>query len=325
MTEPMTPADCDLRDFPFMQLSVGQLLDSETWMLATGDEAKAAVTLWCKSWHQVPASSLPNNERLLATLSGAGAKWKKVREVALRGFVLCSDGRLYHRVIAEKALEAWSSKLGQRARTAKATTARWNKGNGRGEERNVHRNGLRNGEHKGKRDGPVDDDVTDIVTDSVTLTKGEGERQGKGESQPSNSESYDPTTQVCNALGVVLKEDVKRLNWPRIVNEMIRSGLDLERDILPACTAARERGIPNLEWVRKRALGEKGKRDIANTQQPPSEPFEDTDEHGWRQRVRASVKIALENNVPLEQAWPKRWGPILPEAAKLYAERKPPQ
>lgn len=103
---PLTPADCNLRGFQWMPIDVVRLLDSDLFLIATGDEFKAALALWCKSWSQVPAASLPADERLLAGLSGAGAKWKKVRDVAMRGWVMCSDGRWYHPVVAEKALEA---------------------------------------------------------------------------------------------------------------------------------------------------------------------------------------------------------------------------
>lgn len=103
---PMTPADCNLRGFQWMPIDVVRLLDSDLFLIASGDEFKAALALWCKSWSQVPAASLPADERLLAGLSGAAAKWKKVRDVAMRGWVMCSDGRYYHPVVAEKALEA---------------------------------------------------------------------------------------------------------------------------------------------------------------------------------------------------------------------------
>ncbi|MFZ3209824.1 MAG: DUF1376 domain-containing protein [Geobacteraceae bacterium] len=112
MTEvsaPMTPADCNLRGLPFMPLEVQRLLDSDLFILSTGDEFKAAVALWCKSWGQIPGGSLPDNDRLLEGLSGAKS-WKKVREMALRGWVKCSDGRLYHPVVAENALKAWESR-----------------------------------------------------------------------------------------------------------------------------------------------------------------------------------------------------------------------
>lgn len=110
MSEPLTPPDCDLRDFAFMKMDVMRLLDSDLFALSTGDEFKAALALWCKSWMQIPAASLPDDDRVLAHLSGAGSKWKKLRPMALRGWVKCSDGRLYHPVVAEKALDAWETR-----------------------------------------------------------------------------------------------------------------------------------------------------------------------------------------------------------------------
>ncbi|CAH0447279.1 hypothetical protein LMG10661_03345 [Ralstonia syzygii subsp. syzygii] len=110
LPSPLTPADCDLREFHFMPLEVKRLLSSETWILGTGDERAAAITLWLESWHQVPAASLPSDDRMLAHLSQC-KNWRKVKEHALRGWVKCADGKLYHPVVAEKALEAWISKL----------------------------------------------------------------------------------------------------------------------------------------------------------------------------------------------------------------------
>lgn len=126
MTEPLTPPECDLRGMPFMPLDVVRLGDSDLFALSTGDEFKAAVALWCKSWLQLPAASLPDDDRILAHLSGAGSNWHAVRETALRGWVKCSDGRLYHPVVAEKAREAWKHREQQRARANR----RWGNGGG---------------------------------------------------------------------------------------------------------------------------------------------------------------------------------------------------
>ena len=116
---PLVPPECDLRGLPFIPLDTVRLLDSDLFALSTGDEFKAAVALWCKSWVQVPASSVPNDDRVLAHLSGAGSRWKKVKAMVMRGWVLCSDGRWYHPVVAEKALEAWAHRQAQRDRAAK--------------------------------------------------------------------------------------------------------------------------------------------------------------------------------------------------------------
>lgn len=125
MSEPLTPPDCDLRDFAFMPLDAARLLDSDMFALSTGEEFKAAIALWCKAWVQVPAASLPDDDRVLAYLSGAGTRWKKIKAMALRGFVKCSDGRLYHCIVAEKANEAWAKKQSYRARSKKGNEKRW--------------------------------------------------------------------------------------------------------------------------------------------------------------------------------------------------------
>ncbi|CAB3644211.1 DUF1376 domain-containing protein [Trinickia soli] len=107
LPQPLTPADCDLAGYRWMPLDVERVIDSDTFGLSTGDEFKTAFRLWAKSWKQVPAASLPNDDKLLAHLAGLEpATWKKRKAVALRGWILCSDGRLYHPVIAQKAIEA---------------------------------------------------------------------------------------------------------------------------------------------------------------------------------------------------------------------------
>jgi hypothetical protein len=114
LPDPLTPADCDLRDFQYMELDVRRLRDSEFAAGATGEAFRAGVLLWCAAWHQVPAASLPDNDTELANLAGYGRvikEWRKVREQALSGFVKCSDGRLYHSVIAEKAVHAFAAKV----------------------------------------------------------------------------------------------------------------------------------------------------------------------------------------------------------------------
>lgn len=126
MSKPLTPPDCDLRGLTFMPLDVVRLLDSDLFALTTGDEFKAAVALWCKSWNQVPAASLPNDERILARLAGVSVtEWRGLSEMALKGWVACDDGRLYHPVVAEKALEAWIERLKHRKRSEAGNATRW--------------------------------------------------------------------------------------------------------------------------------------------------------------------------------------------------------
>lgn len=110
---PMTQAECDLSDFQYMELDVRRLRDSNFAASTNADAFRAGILLWCAAWHQVPAASLPDNDIELANLAGYGRvvkEWKKVRNQALHGFVKCSDGRLYHPVIAEKAVAAFAAK-----------------------------------------------------------------------------------------------------------------------------------------------------------------------------------------------------------------------
>lgn len=116
MPDPLVSADVDLRGLPWMRLDTVRLLDSDLFALSSGDEFKAAVALWCKSWGQVPAGSLPTDDRILAHLSGAGSRWKKLKTMALRGWVTCSDGRMYHPVVAEQVLAAWDERVEFRER-----------------------------------------------------------------------------------------------------------------------------------------------------------------------------------------------------------------
>lgn len=113
LPNPLTPADCDLRDFSYMPLDVLRLRDSDLAARLSGEEFRCAVLLWCASWHQLPAASLPDDDVNLAQYAGFGRMvdhWLKVRERALWGWIKATDGRLYHPVVAEKANEAWLSK-----------------------------------------------------------------------------------------------------------------------------------------------------------------------------------------------------------------------
>jgi hypothetical protein len=146
-----------------MPLDIARLFESDFYILSNGDEFKAGLTLWGKAFQRVPAGSLPDDDRLLAHLSGAGPAWPTVRDMALHGWVKCSDGRLYHPVVAEKACDAWAQRLAYRKRTQAATAARQAQrqrdglhDDERHVERYVGRGGMRDDErdvHQGEGEG----------------------------------------------------------------------------------------------------------------------------------------------------------------------------
>ena len=143
---PLLSAEIDIAKLDGFLLDTVRLLSSELVALSTGDEFKAAVLLWCRAWKQTPACSLPNDDRILASFAMVPMhRWRKIKAMALRGFIECSDGRLYHRVLAADALRAWQALESRRDRTRAATEARIksmrvgrrdNRDDGRGGQRN---------------------------------------------------------------------------------------------------------------------------------------------------------------------------------------------
>lgn len=123
---PMTPAACNLQDFPHTPILRSRLFGSSFHARTTDSEWRAGVTLWLKAWEQVPAGSLPDDDIELCRLAELARDlktWKKLKAGAMRGWVLCSDGRLYHPVVAEVVRNAVDAKTAQRDKTLKARIA----------------------------------------------------------------------------------------------------------------------------------------------------------------------------------------------------------
>jgi hypothetical protein len=191
MTElpaPLTTPDCDLRDFQFMPLLIARLRRSKAWLKCKRRPELAfyMINLWTAAWHETPAASLEDDDDVLADLAMCDpAKWQKMRADVLHGWVKCSDGRLYHRVIAEQATEAWRHRTGYRERLSKAREAR-----------EAKRNGRSTGTVTGSMIETITEPITGGVTDDITATvteqrieqstvlKGQGQGQGQVQEPP---------------------------------------------------------------------------------------------------------------------------------------------
>lgn len=113
LPKPLVLENVDLRDFEYMPLDVVRFRDSDFTALVEAEAFRAGFLLMCASWHQVPAVSIPNDDRVLSNLAGFGRvvkEWEKFKEEAMHGWILCDDNRYYHPVVSEKALESWKSK-----------------------------------------------------------------------------------------------------------------------------------------------------------------------------------------------------------------------
>ncbi len=198
MTDPLTPADCDLRGLEWMPLYGARLLTSETWLRATPEARCAALTLWWASWHQVPAASLADDDLLLSQLAGYGVagvkQWRRVRDAAMRGWIKCSDGRLYHPIVAALACEAWERRgEADDARDRhRQKMQRW-----RDAKRNRHGGG-----HNYGSDGSGDGHVP-----SLTGTEQNKTEERKEEAPPSGPPAIAPPAASPNARGCRLPDD----------------------------------------------------------------------------------------------------------------------
>ncbi len=184
--EPLTPPEGDLRDFSFTPMYRARLFGSAFHARANDGEWRAGVTLWLKSQDQVPAGSLPDDDVELCRLAELGRDtktWKKLREGALRGWDRCSDGRLYHPVVAEITLKQWIQKLDQLKRTIKARLAALAKRVGATSDRQQKADLVDSAQEMQQEELRIISSLSQAseylarlsVTDPVTATKREGE------------------------------------------------------------------------------------------------------------------------------------------------------
>jgi hypothetical protein len=162
LPDPLTPAECDLRHYDWMPITITVLKGSRSWMRCKRNPALAfyLINLWTASWHQVPAASLEDDDEYLCDVAQCDPKvWPKVRQFVIAGFEKCSDGRLYHQYVAREANKAWLLLLGQRARTEAATAAR------KAKQKNV---ATEQGGGPQQRDDNVTLNVKNNVTSDVT-------------------------------------------------------------------------------------------------------------------------------------------------------------
>nr|WP_269106836.1 DUF1376 domain-containing protein [Massilia sp. TS11] len=97
-----------------MPIEVARLRRSKAWLIAKRipELGFFMMNLWQGSWHEMPAGSLEDDDDVLADVAMCDPKrWKKFKADAMRGWVKCSDGRLYHPIVAEKVNAAWFKKV----------------------------------------------------------------------------------------------------------------------------------------------------------------------------------------------------------------------
>lgn len=238
LPRPPVPLDADMAGFD-MPVDTQRIMDSD--LMACGDDAAivAAHRLWYRAWRQIPASSMPDNDRQIAFMAGypsGGKMWRRIRERALKGFVKCSDGRLYHLVIADYVFNT----LTRKKRQSRRAQMRW--------DRTKYLEDIENDESRGNA-------VVDAVVDAVAMPReGDGDKDKKesslngskdlngsspaqkanGHSPPAQHDGREPMTteQIVETARLILVEvghtlniDVTWYNSPHhVLGEAIKAG-----------------------------------------------------------------------------------------------------
>lgn len=281
---PLVPADIDLSGLDGFMLDVQRLFASELWALSSGDEFKAALSLWGRAWQQTPPGSLPDDDKVLASFSGAGRNWKKIRAMALRGFVKCADGRLYHRILCKDVLEAAKRKAVYQAhREADRDRLK----NWRDSKRRKHETPTETSAKLVSND--VSDDVSQTFrNDDETGTK--RLRQDKtGQDKPNDQQRSSTISRDAALRSEVdyerfeheLRKAAKLLNSPhpslKVVGpilDLLDEGFDLERHVLPVLRAKAAAGKFGQSWKFYVEAIRDGRSKSANGASPSPAPRE---------------------------------------------------
>jgi cytochrome P450 len=250
-------------------LNVERLMASELVALSSDEVVAAALFLWCRAWKQKPAASLPDDERVMAAFARMPlGRFRKIRPEATRGFVLCSDGRWYHKVLAQEAVKSFARKTEFR----------------RKREADAER--LRN--WRGKRNETQYETPQETVAETQTETRfvqeGQGrdrEGTGKGQGESKKDRHHDDDSlprkvlaRICEIFEVRLQDDPARLTWKNQVTAMLSDGLS-EAEIIKATEIARQNGKRSLSYVRAVAMNPKANGHAPSAPLPPGNPEAD--------------------------------------------------
>lgn len=121
MSEPLVPAEVSMRGLPYMPLQIERLQKSKAWLVCKRRPELAfyILNLWMRAWTEAPAGSIEDDDDVLADAAMCPPdKFGQVKEDALRGWILCRDGRWYHPTVCEIALETWEKRTGAEKKRA---------------------------------------------------------------------------------------------------------------------------------------------------------------------------------------------------------------
>ncbi|MBK1837996.1 DUF1376 domain-containing protein [Azospirillum sp. YIM B02556] len=336
LPDPLVPAEVDLRGYGWMPLYGDRLKNSETWILASAEGKVAALHLWWQAFaHEVPAGSLPSDDRLLARAADYGTAitaWRAIKEEALRGWVLCSDGRYYHPFLCELALQAWETR---RADVAKKEAERARKKAQRDAEKDRTSAGRTTNVRRTDDECPADNPPASAGFPPENALKGE-ERKGSKNPPPLTPPPASRRTSSGAVAVVNAFVAAKDARWPEyaeqiaprmtmlalaeqhleaggtveLLTEVIQRGVrDWKNPTPPTSLAALKNSLADRIAQHRRALEGNGTRKASG----PSGEQHEVDPHDQsRQRLRHWCRTGR---------WEPRWGEMPGHRSCLIPER----
>ena len=116
LPEPPYAEDTFVKGWRF-QIDHERLFASDTWALAPPDIRPWLLMIWHTAWVQMPAAAFTNDHAVIAAKIGMEPRiFTAHADILLRGFVLHSDGRIYHPLIVEQASGAYEKLKNDRER-----------------------------------------------------------------------------------------------------------------------------------------------------------------------------------------------------------------
>ncbi len=110
------------------EFDIRRIKASRTWRLAGADTRNALLRLWLECWENIPVGTWPDDSEVIAISIDVSVDWfEGHRKRLMSGWVMHSDGNLYHPYITEMVL----GMLGKRRSSAerKARSRAKNNGN----------------------------------------------------------------------------------------------------------------------------------------------------------------------------------------------------
>lgn len=101
---PPYPADTKANGWK-PEFDADRIYSSDTWTLSEDDEKPWLLRTWLEAWRSVPVGSMPKDTKLFSRRIGCSQKFLEAHsETLLRGWILHSDDRLYHKYLSEGVL-----------------------------------------------------------------------------------------------------------------------------------------------------------------------------------------------------------------------------